>query len=59
MITAMTSFVILLVAIAAIAATVATVLWALRLIASDDRGHRSPPASHLVDQRFLPPAARL
>jgi hypothetical protein len=50
MIAAMTFFLILL------ALSTAVALWGLRLIESDDRGHRPPPASHPVDERFLPPA---
>lgn len=56
MISAMTTFLILLAVLSALA------LWVLRLIESDDaghHGHRRPPASHPVDERFLPPSARL
>ena len=53
MITAMTSFLILL-AVLSIAG-----LWVLRLIETEDRGHRTPPRSHALDDQFLPPSARL
>ena len=49
----MTFFLIFLAAMTALA------LWTLRLVETDDRGHRPPPASHHVDERFLPPTAHL
>ncbi|MEN8672779.1 hypothetical protein [Nocardioides sp.] len=48
----MTSFLLLL------AATTVLALWILRLVETDDRGPLTPPASHPVDDRFLPPARR-
>ncbi|WP_300405860.1 hypothetical protein [Nocardioides sp.] len=46
----MTYFLLLL------AASTVLALRILRLIETDDRGPSTPPASHPVDERFLPPA---